>query len=275
MNPQGELRDHVAVVTGAAQGLGLAMAEVLAGQGARVILADVQHERATAAAAQLNGRGLNAQSAALDIGDSAAVARFFESVEREHGRLDILVNNAGRRQDVKRLIDLTDEEWNGILHVNLTGTFFCCRAAGRMMARQGSGAIVNISSMNGIHAPAMVGAYNASKAGILSLTRTLAAEMAAYGVRVNAVCPGPVYTEFNREVMRQRAQSLGIAEEEMVERVRKSIPLGRWGEPGEIADAVLFLCTQASRWMTGEVLRVSGGLEMVNAVPGPTLPPTS
>ena len=177
------------------------------------------------------------------------------------------MNNAGTRQDVKLLIDLTDEEWDRVQRVNLTGSFYCCRAAGRIMARQGSGAIVNISSINGLHSPAMVGAYNASKAGMVSLTKTLAAELAGYGVRVNAVCPGPVYTEFNRAVMRQRAASLGIAEAEMVERVRQSIPLGRWGEPDEIAAAVLFLCGPAAAWITGETLRVSGGLEVVSAVP--------
>jgi NAD(P)-dependent dehydrogenase (short-subunit alcohol dehydrogenase family) len=261
MNYNGDLRDRVAVVTGAAQGLGLAMAEALAANGARVILADIQAERVAAEAARLD-----AQSAPLDIGDSSAVDRFFADLAAR-GPLDILVNNAGVRQDVKRIIDLSDAEWDRILHVNLTGTFYCCRAAGRIMARQGSGTIVNISSINGLHAAAMVGAYNASKAGILSLTKTLAAELAACGVRVNAVCPGPVYTEFNREVMRQRAVTLGLAEPEMVERVRQSIPLGRWGEPEEIAASVLFLCSPASSWMTGEALRVSGGLEVVSAVP--------
>jgi NAD(P)-dependent dehydrogenase (short-subunit alcohol dehydrogenase family) len=110
-----------------------------------------------------------------------------------------------------------------------------------------------------------VAAYNAAKAGVISLTRTLALELAAYGVRVNAVSPGPVYTDFNRTVMAQRCQRLGITEQELIERVRNSIPLGRWGEPADVAHAVAFLCSPQAAWMTGEVLRVSGGLEGVSA----------
>ena len=135
------------------------------------------------------------------------------------------------------------------------------------MQRQESGAIVNISSINGQNPAALVAAYNVAKAGVISLTRTLALEMAAYGVRVNAVCPGPVYTDFNKKVMAQRCASLGISEEEMIERVRKAIPLARWGEPRDIAHAVAFLCSPSAGWITGEVLRVSGGLEGVSAAP--------
>jgi NAD(P)-dependent dehydrogenase (short-subunit alcohol dehydrogenase family) len=267
MSADGHFRDRVAVGTGAAQGLGLAIAGALADAGAHVVLADIQGDAAQVAAARMCERGAIAEAAAVDVGDSAAVDRMFQCLLDRHGRVDILVNNAGKRQDVKLLIDLSDAEWQEVQRVNLTGAFYCCRAAGRIMARQGAGAIVNISSINGLQAPAMVGAYNASKAGIVSLTKTLAAELASYGVRANAVCPGPVYTEFNRVVMRQRAASLGIGESEMVERVRRSIPLGRWGEPPEIAAAVLFLCGPGAVWITGETLRVSGGLEVVSAVP--------
>ena len=110
-------------------------------------------------------------------------------------------------------------------------------------------------------------AYNVAKAGILSLTQTLAIEMAAYGVRVNAVCPGPVYTDFNRSNMAQRCETLGISEDEMIERIRGAVPLGRWGEPFDIARGVAFLCSPAAGWITGEVLRVSGGLVGVSATP--------
>ena len=139
------------------------------------------------------------------------------------------------------------------------------------MERQEAGAIVNISSING-QIPAGVGqtlaaAYNVAKAGVISLTRTLALELAAYGVRVNAVCPGPVYTEVSKWTMAQRCHSLGIGEDEMIERVRTAIPLGRWGEPEDIARGVAFLCSPQAGWITGEVLRVSGGLEGVPAAP--------
>lgn len=256
-----------AVVTGAAQGLGLGIAEHLAAQGALVIMADVQSENVEASAAKLAAQSLQVRSAALDITDSKRVSAFFEDVAAEHGRLDILVNNAGMGQDVTPVVELSDKQWDRVIEVTLTGTFYCCRSAGRIMQRQESGAIVNISSINGQNPAALVAAYNVAKAGVISLTRTLALEMAAYGVRVNAVCPGPVYTDFNKKVMAQRCASLGISEEEMIERVRKAIPLARWGEPRDIAHAVAFLCSPASGWITGEVLRVSGGLEGVSAAP--------
>ena len=135
------------------------------------------------------------------------------------------------------------------------------------MENQEGGSIVNVASINGQNPAALVAAYNVAKAGVISLTRTLALELAAYGVRVNAVCPGPVYTAFNRTVMAQRCESLRITENEMIERVRSAIPLGRWGEPGDIARVVAFLGGPDSAWMTGEVIRVSGGLEGVSAAP--------
>src|SRR5213075_1375525 len=157
--------------------------------------------------------------------------------------LDILVNNAGIGQNVAPVVELSDEEWQRVLGITLTGTFYCCRAAARIMERQGSGTIVNIASINGQNPEALVAAYNVAKAGVISLTRTLALELAAYGVRVNAVSPGPVYTEFNKTVMAQRCQSLHLQEGEMIERVRAAIPIGRWGQPQDIANAVAFLCS--------------------------------
>ncbi|MDP7239484.1 MAG: SDR family oxidoreductase, partial [Candidatus Latescibacteria bacterium] len=184
-----------------------------------------------------------------------------------HGHLDILVNNAGIGQKVLPITDLDDQEWDRVLRATLTGTFYGCRAAGLIMERQESGSIVNISSINGQNPAALVAAYNAAKEGVISLTRTMALEMAAYGVRVNAVCPGPVYTDFNKSNMAQRGKTLDLTEEEMIERVRAAIPLGRWGEAVDIARSVAFLCSPAASWITGEVLRVSGGMEGVAAAP--------
>ncbi len=262
-----DLNGQVAVVTGAAQGLGLAMAELLAKRGASVIIADRQHEKAAKAAETFRQQGRDVSAESLDVAVSADVDRFFDHVRATYGRLDILVNNAGVGQQVTPTVELSDEEWQRVLGVTLTGTFYCCRAACRLMERQESGCIVNISSINGLNPAALVAAYNVAKAGVISLTRSLALEMAAYGVRVNAVCPGPVYTDFNRTVMAQRCESLNISEDEMVERVRGAIPLGRWGDPSDIAGAVAFLCSADASWMTGEVVRVSGGLEGVSAAP--------
>lgn len=258
----------IAVVTGAAQGLGLGIAERLARNGATVVMADLQREKVEDEAGGLRKPGLQVFPAYVDVSDSASVDRLFAEVAEAHGRIDILVNNAGVGQQVAPVVELEDGEWDRVIRVTLTGTFYCCRAAGRIMEGQESGAIVNISSINGQNPAALVAAYNAAKEGVISLTRTLALELAAYGVRVNAVCPGPVYTAFNRSNMAQRSKTLGLTEEKMIERIRSAIPLGRWGEPEDIANGVAFLCSPAAGWITGEVLRVSGGMEGVAAAPG-------
>ena len=259
----GDLTGAIAVVTGAAQGLGLAVAEELGGRGARIVAADLQLDKAKAECERLREQGLDADAVHLDITDSAAVDALFGGLDR----IDILVNNAGAGQRLAPISELPDDEWRRVIDATLTGAFYCCRAAARIMERREAGAIVNISSINGQNPAALAAAYNVAKAGIISLTRTLALELAAYGVRVNAVCPGPVYTDFNKRTMAQRRESLGIGEDEMIERIRTAIPLGRWGEPEDIAHAVAFLCSPQSGWITGEVLRVSGGLEGVSATP--------
>lgn len=261
------LDGSLAVVTGAAQGLGLAMVEQLARYGAQVIIADLQLEKARDEAERLRSRNLLVSAAQLDVTDSAAVSAFFKALVGEHKHLDILVNNAGVGQQVTPIVELSDEEWDRVMAATLTGAFYCSRTVGGIMEEQESGCIVNVSSINGLNPAALVAAYNVAKAGIISLTQTLALELAAYGVRVNAICPGPVYTEFNRRNMAQRCQSLNITEEEMIERIRAAIPLGRWGEPVDIAQTVAFLCSPAASWITGEVFRVSGGLAGVSATP--------
>ena len=261
------LDGSIAVVTGAAQGLGLGIVEQLARNGATTIIADLQLDKAETEADRLRTDGLKIHAAHLDITDSAKVTAFFEGVVNEHGRLDILVNNAGVGQQVTPIVKLSDEEWDRVLNATLTGAFYCCRAAGGIMERQEYGCIVNVASINGQNPAALVAAYNVAKAGIISLTKTLALELAAYGVRVNAVSPGPVYTEFNRRNMAQRCETLNITEDEMIERIRSAIPLGRWGEPTDIARGVAFLCSPQASWITGEVLKVSGGMEGVSATP--------
>ena len=261
------LNGKVAIVTGAAQGLGLSIAELLARRGAAVTIADIQQEKATTSASDLRQKGLSVDAARIDVADSEQVNDVFDGVAETSGGLDILVTSAGVAQKVTPVVDLDDDEWRHVLQITLTGAFYCCRAASRIMERQERGSIVNLASINGQKPAALMAAYNVAKAGVINLTQTMALELAAYGVRVNAVCPGPVYTDFNRTVMAQRCESLGITEPEMIERVRNAIPLGRWGEPIDIAGAVAFLCGPDSSWMTGEIVRVSGGLEGVSAAP--------
>ena len=260
-------RTKTAVVTGAAQGLGKEVARQLATEGAYVVLADLQLEKVEAAAAELTSAGFASEARGLDVTDSGQVDEFFGSLVKDRGGVDILVNSAGLGQDICHTVELSDDSWRRVIDVNLTGTFHTCRAAGRIMREQESGSIVNLASINGQSPAALVAAYNASKAGVISLTKTLALELAPYDVRVNAVSPGPVYTDFNKRVMAQRAGGLGVSEEEMIERVRKAVPLGRWGEPADIAGAVAFLCSERASWITGEVLTVSGGLAGVSAAP--------
>ena len=261
------LGGQIAVVTGAAQGHGHATCERLAVDGAHVLLADVQLEKVEIESNRLRNSGLTTSAGQLNVTDSKAVNDFFAQVRVKHGRIDILANSAGVGQDVCPVVELSDEEWDRVLGVTLTGTFYCCRAASRIMEKQQSGSIVNFASINGQNPAALVSSYNVAKAGVISLTKTMAVELAAYGVRVNAVAPGPVYTAFNQRNMAMRSNSLGISEEEMIERVRKAIPLGRWGKPEDIAQAVAYLCSPDTSWVTGEILRISGGLEGVSAAP--------
>ena len=262
------LGNKVAVVTGGPpQGLGMAIARRLAQDGASVLLCDLQEEKVRGVAAGFAREGLQAEPATLDVTDAAAVTAVLEETFRDRGKLDILVNSAGLGQEVTPTVELDDEEWRRVLEVNLTGTFLCCRAAGRIMRRQESGSMVNLASINAHSPAALVAAYNAAKAGVASLTRTLAIELAAYGVRVNAVSPGPVYTDFNRKIMAQRSRTLGISRDEMVERVRQAIPLGRWGEPHDISSMAAYLCGPEASWITGQVFQVNGGLQGVSAAP--------
>jgi NAD(P)-dependent dehydrogenase (short-subunit alcohol dehydrogenase family) len=215
----------------------------------------------------IRASGGSAVHEVTDVTDEDSVKATVETTLGRCGRIDILVSNAGLGQTVKPLLELSLDEFERVLAVNLTGSFLCSKWAGRAMARQESGAIVNIASLNGLAAAPLVASYNAAKAAVISLTQTLALELAPYHVRVNAVAPGPVYTDFNRKVMRERAELLGITESQMIERVRAAIPLGRWGEPADIAQAVVYLCSDQSAWVTGQVLPVTGGLTGVSAAP--------
>lgn len=248
-----KLDDKVAVVTGAGQGIGAACARALGEAGATVIVADMMADRVEASVGELKKLGIKAHGAKLDVTKSKEVDSVAADVIKQHGRVDILVNNAGvARSDVKAE-DTSDEHWRHHMDVNLDGLFWCCRAFGRQMLKQKSGSIVNIGSMSGfiVNKPQPQSFYNASKAAVHHLTRSLAAEWAKSGVRVNAVAPTYIETPLT---------SFGIKENRaMYETWLEMTPMGRVGQPDEIASVVHFLASDAASLMTGSIVLADGG----------------
>lgn len=244
-------RQHV-VVTGAAQGIGWEIARTLAEAGATVALLDIDGAKAEAAAQELrekNGRGHLAFE--LDVRDSVAVGTIVERVFEAFDKVDVLVNNAGIVKNTP-VLDISDEEWTGILDVNLNGVFYCSREFGRKMVAAGRGSIVNIASMSGlvVNKPQPQSHYNTSKAAVIMLTKSLAVEWAEFNVRVNSVSPGYIGTELTK---------LGLSNEAWRRTWFEMTPFGRVGDPHDVATAVQYLASDAARYVTGSNVVVDGG----------------
>ena len=249
---------QVAIVTGAAQGLGLGIATRLAAEGARVVLADVSEAVHSAAAGITPGPA--ASAAVCDVADSAAVDRLVAETVQQHGQLDIMVANAGIGGGAP-IIEMRDETFRRILAVNLEGAFFCFRGGARVMIPRQSGSIVTLGSIFGRDTPARSAAYGASKAGIVALTQAAARELGPHGIRVNCVSPGNMDTEMHWAALQRRAEATGASFADLRDAVRASVPLGRHGTADDLAAAVAFLVSPDAAYISGQTINVDGGFQ--------------
>jgi NAD(P)-dependent dehydrogenase (short-subunit alcohol dehydrogenase family) len=247
-----KLGGRTAIVTGAGQGIGLACAEALAEAGARVVITDRDPAAANKGLASLKAKGHDAEIVIMDVTNSTRVAEVADQLVARYGKVDILVNNAGIARSETPAETVTDEHWLNVIDVNLNGTFWCCRAFGKHMLGAKSGAIVNVGSMSGfiVNKPQEQSYYNASKAAVHHLTKSLAAEWGARGVRVNAVAPTYLDTPLNAFVK---------SKPQMYDAWIGGTPMARLGEVDEVASVVLFLASDAASLMTGSVVLVDGG----------------
>ena len=257
------LKDKVALVTGAAQGMGRAIAIRLASEGARVVATDINGRMVEQTTIDIRELGHDAIAVEADIGDVADIDRVVVEALNAFGRIDILVNNAGvtRHADI---MDLTVEDWDRIHRVNARGVFFCLQRAAREMIDSGRGGrIINIASIAGKgYSGTSNAAYAASKGAVLAMTQIAAHQLGGYDINVNAICPGRTLTEMSRATAVQRSQDLGIPLDELEEQRNAIIPIGRANEPEDIAEMAAFLAGPGSRNITGQAFNVDGGLVM-------------
>ena len=238
------LTGKVAVVTGASRGIGRAIALRLAQEGAAVVINyNGSKARAQEVKTEIESAGGTAQIMQCDVADAASCDEMFQTIIKEFGRIDILVNNAGITRD-GLLMKMAEEDFDAVIDTNLKGTFHCIRAVSRQMLRQRSGRIINLSSVSGVLG-------NASKAGVIGLTKSAARELASRGITVNAIAPGFINTEMT-EVLSEKVKEGAIAQ----------IPLGKFGETEDIANAAAFLASDEARYITGQTLHVDGGMAM-------------
>lgn len=246
---------QVALVTGAGSGLGLATARAFAESGATVVIADWHEDSVQAAAKALTARGHRALAIRCDVADDAQVEALVRETVGKFGRLDVAYNNAGVQNLLAETADTTRDDYDRVMGINLRGVWSCMKFELREMRRQGSGSIVNCSSLGGLVGGAERGIYHAAKHGVLGFTKSAALEYAARGIRINAICPGLIQTPMSD-------QMVAAGQGEALKAMEKSIPMARVGRPEEIASAVLWLCSDAASYVTGQSLSVDGGFNM-------------
>lgn len=244
------LKGKTAIVTGAARGIGQSIALELASQGADLVIGDVKAEWLVETETALKETGANVTCKALDVTSSEACLAAFSDVAAENGRIDILVNNAGITRD-GLLMRMSDDDWDAVLNVNLKGCFNCTKAVTRIMMKQRSGSIINIASVVGLMGNAGQANYAASKGGVIAFTKSVAKELASRNIRANAIAPGFISSKMTDALS-----------EEVRQKMLDAIPLGMFGTPKQVADAVVFLASDQSSYITGQVLSVNGGMLM-------------
>lgn len=249
------LHNQVALITGAGRGIGREIALRFAKEGARLVIADLDEASADAVAADIAARGGEALAVGLDVAEPALVEDAIGATLRRFGCLDILVNNAGVGSNLP-VLEMPLAEWERNLRVNLTGTFLCAQAAARVMARQGTGRIINIASISGQRGGVGRAAYGAAKAGVIQLTRVMAVELAPLGIGVNAISPGPVDTEQSRGTHTPATRRAYLSR----------IPQKRYGEGSEVAAAAVFLASDDASFVAGHVLNVDGGFDAAGLI---------
>jgi NAD(P)-dependent dehydrogenase (short-subunit alcohol dehydrogenase family) len=248
---------RVAIVTGAGTGLGRAIAEELANEGAGVAVLEVDRESGERAAAELAAKGVPVRAYQTDVARREQVDAAFEATVRDFGRLDVVVNNAGISRIGAHTQEVTDEDWHDSIAVMQTGVFYCLRAAGRIMLAQGSGSVVNISSIRGFSPNPGRMTYCAPKAAVIMMTKVAAGEWAPHGVRVNAICPGVLRTP-----MWDADVASGVMEEESYLEV---VPAHRLGMPEEVGRLVVYLCSDDAAYVNGSILTIDGALTSIPA----------
>jgi len=245
-----DLKGKVAIVTGGAQGIGKSIATQLALAGANVVIADVMEEVAKSTAQEISQKGSEAISIRVDVSSLSSVEEMVKKTLDKFGRIDILINNAGITRDAL-VMRMKEEDWDLVLDINLKGAFNCIKTVSPIMMKQRSGKIVNIASIVGIIGNAGQANYSASKGGLIALTKTCARELASRRINVNAVAPGFIQTSMTERLSAQ-----------VKEKLSSQIPLGELGKPEDVASAVLFLVSEKASYITGEVIKVDGGMAM-------------
>jgi NAD(P)-dependent dehydrogenase (short-subunit alcohol dehydrogenase family) len=247
--------NKIALVTGAASGLGLATAKAFAEAGASVVLADWHEEAAQSVAKELANKGHKTLAVRCDVSDDAQVEAMVKQTVATFGRLDAAYNNAGVQNVLAETADTTQEDYDRVMGINLRGVWSCMKFELQQMRKQGSGTIVNCSSLGGLVGGAERGIYHAAKHGVLGFTKSAALEYAARGIRINAICPGLIWTPM-------ADQMVAGGQGEILEAMKKSVPMGRYGRAEEIADVVLWLSSDTASYVTGQSISVDGGFIM-------------